>query len=272
MSQAIKMNFYISTLKRTPARAVAGATALYISGVPYESIILHCGKDGNDFESPQQMYDAFIKAYPQMEGLSYQTNSDDETYMMARGNQGCLWSTLEILDRFLESDATVGYYNQDDRCGFRFLTDVSYYRDIRPANDLFFQVERLLQIDPKLKVFQLGYERKIRTEYNEPIEPDLPICRGIRGKGDSGIVFTKSGALWISQLIFHYKNSLEVILFNHVGQDEPHIYATLTPERFHWDIEKSIIYPEVIYPNKVREEERKRLNREDTEKHGIPSR
>lgn len=252
MSVDTTIYFYISTLKRRYDRTISSVATLRAVGVPWEQIVMHMGKDGHEYESQEVMYNAFIDVYPQMAEIKsdseWETTKVEKVRLWGRGDIGCLWSTLECLDRFIESDHEIGYFTQDDRVAFptELAKRGDYYRDRRAWPDLQYQVYRLWKEDPDAMCFHTFYHPEhAYRKHNENITFErivktLPICKGFVNRGDSGIVFSKAGAEELKRYIFTNKVHLEHAI-SHVGYRE-HYYCTLTPNRFMGDVDPRIYY------------------------------
>lgn len=240
------IHFYILSLSRRFDRTISGVSGMVAQGIPFEQIHVHLGRDGMDYETPMDMIDAMDKVYPELGKLHKRLHDDSDDLRWGRGDIGCLWSTLELLDAFIESEHEIGCYNQDDRCflSSNLAEEGFYYKDRRAWPDLQLQVDALLDYDPKMKVFH-NYHRSYGGEVLNPsdysrITPELPITRGILRQGDSGIIFNKQGATELKELIFEHTNYIEHTIT--YEPDRPHYYSSLTPLRWTVDVDYRILF------------------------------
>lgn len=236
--------FYIITLKSTPERTVGGVAALLAAGVPFEWIRPHFGRDGADYENPIIMLDEACKHYDMSKYTNDSVHYKESKYPSLRGDIGCAWSHLEVLDLIIHGDEPVAYLNQDDLC---LMPDGIYefYRDPRPFPDMQHQLNRVLQnCDEKgheFKCFHIYHKAALfpDTVLGKRFDKELPVGRGICQMGDSGLLLSPSGASELQNIMMEWGCHLEGAVKH--GINAPGYYRSLTPARWNgsviWDKE-----------------------------------
>lgn len=241
------IQFYILSLKRRFDRTLTGVSGMVAAGIPFHQIHVHYGRDGAEYESPQHMLDEMDKAYPGLDKMQARLVDELDATSWGRGDLGCLWSTLECLDAFIESDHEIGYFSQDDRCipSNALAKEYEYYKDPRASFDLQHQVDWLLNYDPDMKVFHI-YHRSFhdysikKLKESVRVSENMPIAHGIMTSGDSGIVFSKQGAIELKDMILAEQRFLEHCL-PYITETENY-YHSLTPHRWTTDTDARIFY------------------------------
>ncbi len=150
-------------------------------GISIEDVIIHKAPHGLDYETSATMGDAAIKD-------GYPIFDCDYLRKQPRGDIGYLWGTLRILESIRDcQEYSYGYYNQDD-------------------NVLLLKAHELYEICMTLThdfnedflFLQLRWSRFNDVDHEEIwVCPDLKIMKGALGRGDSGLLMSKSGADYI---------------------------------------------------------------------------
>ena len=170
--------FFIQHLLRQTERKECFIEHHVAKGYDPKKFVFYSSRDGADYDDLEVMRGEMLECYPEL----------NPPQVVGRGEFGCLWGQIEMVDTFSEGllpDAEYVWYVQDDN----FLNlPVDHFERI---------LEAFVARDPDFCCWRTAYLHHTAPPYNIPPTftlEGLGFCEGWRGYGDSGVLMNRRAA------------------------------------------------------------------------------